>query len=327
MAMDIRRLTVALMLFATPLAAVAQQPEKVYRVGFLGSASGEGAYKDLLQGLRARLRELGYGEGRIGFEYRFAEDKYDRLPGLAAELVRSKVDVILAHGSPAIRAAKEATRTIPVVMVGAGDPVGTGFVASLGRPGGNITGVSNIDALLAAKRLQLLKELLPQLSRVAVLRNPTNPSAEPQFRETSAAARSLGIETHLFDVRDPDELERAFSVMGKARVDALAVVADPMFLSLQKQIAALALSKRLPSVFARNENVEARGLMSYGPTLNDQFRLAVTYVDKILKGAKPGDLPVEQPTKFELVINLKTAKALSLTIPQSILLQADAVIQ
>jgi putative ABC transport system substrate-binding protein len=311
-----------------PLAAVAQQAGKVYRVGFLGSGSAEGFYTDLLQGLRAGLGELGYVEGKsVVFEYRFAEDKYERLTSLVAELVRSKVDVILAHGSPAIRAAKHATSTIPIVMVGAGDPVGTGFVASLARPGGNITGLSSIDVGLAAKRLELLKEILPKLARVAVIRNPTNPSGELQFRETQAAARSLGIEVQLFEVRDPKELESAFLVMPKARADAFTVIADPLFLSQQKQIANLAMTKRLPSVFARNENVEAGGLMSYGPTLADLFHQAVTYVDKILKGAKPGDLPVEEPTRMYLVINLKTAKALGLPIPPSLLGRADQVIE
>ena len=313
-------------LLAAPLAAEAQPSGKVWRIGFLGSGSAEG-YTDLLQGLRTRLRELGYVEGTIVFEYRFAEDKYDRLPGLAAELVRSKVDVVLAHASPAVRAAKQATSIIPIVMMGAGDPVGTGFVASLGRPGGNITGVSNIDVVLAAKRLQLLKEVLPKLSRVAVLRNPANPVSELQFREIQAAARSLGIETQTFDVRDPMELESVFSVIAKARADALTVIADPMFLSQRNQIANLSLTKQLPSVFARNENVKAGGLMSYGSTLADQFHLATTYVDKILKGAKPGDLPVEEPTRTYLVINLKTAKALGLTIPESLLRRADEVIQ
>src|SRR5882672_6611599 len=287
-------------LLAAPLAAEAQQPGKVWRIGFLGPGSAEG-YTDLLQGLRTRLRELGYVEGAIVFEYRFAEDKYDRLPGLAADLVRSKVDVVLAHASPATRAAQQATS--------------------------NITGVSNIDVVLAAKRLQLLKEVVPKLSRVAVLRNPANPVSELQFREVQAAARSLGIETQSFDVRDPMELESVFSVIAKARADALTVIADPMFLSQRNQIANLTMTKRLPSVFARNENVKAGGLMSYGPTLADQFRLATTYVDKILKGAKPGDLPVEEPTRTYLVINLKTAKALGLTIRESLLRRADEVIQ
>ena len=318
-------IALTLTLLAAPLAARAQQAGKVYRVGFLGPASAEG-YNHLLQGLRAGLSELGYVESTIAFEYRFAEDKYERLPGLAAELVRSKVDVIVAHGSPAIRAAKQATSTIPIVMVAAGDPVGTGFVANLARPGGNVTGVSNNDVGLAAKRLGLLKEVLPKLSLVAMLRNPANPGSELQSRETQAAARSLGIKIQLVDVRDPKELESAFSVMVKARAGAVTVMADPLFLSHQKQVADLAITNRLPSVFARNENVEAGGLMSYGPPLVDLFRQAATYVGKILKGAKPADLPVEEPTRMYLVINLKTGKALGLTIPHSLLLRADRVI-
>jgi ABC-type uncharacterized transport system substrate-binding protein len=314
-------------LLAAPLAGGAQQAGRVYRIGFLGPAA-ERVYTDPLQSLRTSLRELGYVEGKhIAFESRFAEDKYERLPGLAAELVRDKVDVIVVHSTPGTGAAKQATRTIPIVMVNVADPVGAGFVASLARPGGHITGVSNIDVGLAAKRLELLKEVLPKLSLVGVLRNPNNPSGEPQFRETQAAARLLGIEIHLFDVRDRRELESAFSVMSRVRADAFTVVGDPLFLSQQKQIANLAVTKRLPSVFARNENVEAGGLMSYGPTFAEAFRQAATYVDKILKGAKPADLPVEEPTKFELVVNLKTAKALGLTIPQTLLLRADQVIE
>jgi putative ABC transport system substrate-binding protein len=311
-----------LSLTLAPLAG-AQQAEKVYRIGFLGPGSAERVYTDPLRSLRAGLRELGYAEGKnIVFEFRFAE-----LPGLAAELVRDKVDVIVVHASPGTRAAKQATNTIPIVMVNIADPVGTGFVLSLAHPGGNITGMSGTDAGLAAKRLELLKQALPKLSRVAVLRNPNNPSGEPQFRETQTAARSLGIEIQLFDVRDRKELESAFSVMSKARADAVTVMGDTLFLSQQKQIANLATTKRLPSVFARNENVEAGGLMSYGPTLADQFRQAATYVDKILKGAKPGDLPVEEPTRMYLVINLKTAKALGLTIPPSLLGRADQIIE
>jgi len=314
-------------LLAAPLAAEAQQPGRVYRIGFLGPAA-EGVYTDSLLSLSTGLRELGYVEGKnIVFEYRFAEDKYERLPDLAAGLVRDKVDVIVVHSTPGTRAAKQATRTIPIVMVNVADPVGTGLVARLARPGGNITGVSNIDVGLAAKRLELLKEVLPKLSLVGVLRNPNNPSGELQFKETQAAARSLGINIQLFDVRDRKELESAFSVMAKARADAFTVMGDPLFLSQQKHIANLATTTRLPSVFARNENVEAGGLMSYGPTFADQFRQAVTYVDKIFKGEKPGDLPVENPTRMYLVINLKTAKALGLTIPPSLLLRADQVIE
>jgi putative ABC transport system substrate-binding protein len=313
-------------LLAAPLAPEAQQPEKVWRIGLLGPAA-ERVYTDVLLSLRAGLREFGYVDGKnIVFEYRFAEDKYERLPGLAAELLRSKVDVILAHATLGTRAAKRATSTIPIVMVGVGDPVGTGFVPSLARPGGNITGVSNNDVGLAAKRLALLKEVVPKLSLVAVLRNPTSPVGDLQFRETQAAARSLGIESQLVDVRDPKELESAFAVMVKGRAGAFAVMGDPLFLSQQKQIANLATTSRLPSVFTRNENVEAGGLMSYGPTLAAQFRQAATYVHKILTGAKPGDLPVEEPTRMYLVINLKTAKTLGLTIPQSLLQRADQVI-
>ncbi len=319
--------TLAGSLLAAPLAAEAQQVGKVYRIGFLGPGP-ERIYTDPLPSLRAGLRELGYVEGKnIVLEYRFAEDKYERLPGLAAELVRDKVDVIVVHATPGTRAVKQATRTIPIVMVSVGDPVGTGLVASLARPGSNVTGVSNIDVGLAAKRLQLLKEVLPNLSLVAVLRNPTNQVGELQFRETQAAARSLGIEIQLVDVRDPKELESAFSVMDRARAGAFTVMADLLFLSQQQQIANLATTRRLPSVFARGENVAAGGLMSYGPTLADQFRLAATYVDKILKGAKPGDLPVEEPTRMYLVINLKTAKTLGLTIPPSLLLRADQIIE
>ena len=312
-------------MLAVPLVAEAQQPGQIYRIGFL---SGTAADAVPLPKLRANLRELGYVEGKtIALEYRFAGDKNERLPGLAAELVRSKVDIIVAHGSPAIHAAKEATSTIPVVMLGSGDPVGAGFVASLARPGGNITGVSNTDVGVAAKRLELLKAALPKLSRMVALRNPTNPAAELLFRETQAAGRTLGIEIDLIDVRDPGELERAFSMMANARAEALNSIADPMFLSQRRRIANLALTKRLPSVFARSENVEAGGLMSYGASLGDVYQHAATYVDKILKGTKPADLPVEQPTKFELIINLKTAKALGLTVPPSLLARADEVIE
>jgi len=309
------------------LAAQAAQTGNIYRIGFLGPGA-ERIYTDSLLRLRTGLRERGYAEGKqIVFEYRFADDRYERLPGLAAELVRVKVDLIVVHSTPGTRAAKRATGTIPIVMVNVADPVGTGLIASLAHPGGNITGVSNIDVGLAAKRLELLKEVLPKLSLLGVLRNPNNASGEPQLRETQAAARSLGIEIRSFDVRDRTELDTAFSLMANARTDAFMVLGDPLFLSKQKQIANLATTKRLPSVFARNENVEAGGLMSYGPTFAEQFREAATYVDKILKGAKPGDLPVEEPTRMYLVINLKTAKALGVTIPQSVLLRADQVIE
>ena len=306
------------------LSAETKQPAKVFRIGFLG-ASADAAP---LRGLREGLRELGYLQDRnIIFEYRFAQEKNERLPALAAELVRSKVDVIVTHASSATRAAKQATSTIPIVMVSVGDPVGTGFVASLARPGGNVTGLSNNDAGLAAKRLALLKEVLPKLSRAAALRNPANPTADAQSKETESAARSLAIEVQPVDVRDPKELEAAFSVMVKARASAVTVMGDPLFLSERQRIADLALTMRLPSVFARSENVEAGGLMSYGTSLTELFRQAATYVDKILKGAKPGDLPVQEPTRMYLVINRKTATALGFTVPQELLLRADHLIE
>jgi putative tryptophan/tyrosine transport system substrate-binding protein len=318
-------LALLLAMLSSVLGAEAEQPGKVYRIGFLGGTSAEAAP---LRSLREGLRKFGYVQDKnIAFEYRFAQDKNERLPTLAAELVRSKVDVIVSHASPPTRAAMQATGTIPIVMVSVGDPVGTGFVASLARPGGNVTGLSNNDTGLAAKRLQLLKEALPKLSRVAVLKNPANTSTESQFRETESAARALAIEVQPVDVRDPKELELAFSVMAKARAGAFTVMGDPLFLSQQKRIADLALTKRLPSVFPRNENVEAGGLMSYGTNLADLYRQAAAYVDKILKGAKPGDLPVEEPTRVHLVINQKTAKALGITIPQELLRRADQVIE
>jgi putative ABC transport system substrate-binding protein len=317
-------LLAALALVAAPGSA-AGQSTKVWRIGFLGGASAEDVP---LSSLRDGLRELGYVHGKnIAFEYKFAETRNERLPGLASELVRSKLDLIVTHGTPATRAAKQVTSTIPIVMVATGDPVGTGLVASLARPGSNVTGLSGIDAGLAAKRLELLKGAVPKLSRVAVLRNPANPSGGPQLAETEAAARSLGIQTQLIEVRDPRELEVAFSMMTKARADAFTVIPDPLFLSQRKRIADLAMTNGLPSVFGRNENVEAGGLMSYGPTLAQLFRQAGTYVDKILKGARPADLPVEEPTRTYLMINRKTAKALGLTIPQEVLLRADQLIE
>ena len=320
-----RALALVLVVLAPVVGAEAQQTGRVYRVGFLAGTSADTVP---LRSLREGLRELGYVEDRnITFEYRFAYDRNEQLPTLAAELVRSKVDVIVTHASPATRAAKQATSTIPIVMVSIGDPVGAGFVASIARPRGNVTGLSNNDTGLAAKRLELLKEALPKLSRVAVLRNPANPSVASQFREAEAAARSLAIEVQAVDVQDPKDLDAAFSTMAKARAGAVTVMGDPLFLSQQKRVADLALRKRLPSIFPRSENVEAGGLMSYGATLADMYGQAAVYVDKILKGAKPGDLPVEEPTRMYLVINQKTARALGLTIPSELLRRADQVIE
>jgi putative tryptophan/tyrosine transport system substrate-binding protein len=318
-------LAIVLAVIAPSHGVQAQQSEKVYRIGLL---SGSAADALPLWSFHERLRELGYVQGKnIAFEYRFAEDRNERLLGLASELVRSKMDLIVTHATPATRVAKQATSTIPIVMVSTGDPVGTGFVASLARPGGNVTGLSNIDVGLAAKRLELLKEALPKVSRVAVLRNPANPNTELQSREAETAARSLRIELQLVDVREPRELESAFVAMANARVGAFTAIGDPLFLSQKKRIANLAIARRLPSVFARNENVEAGGLMSYGATLADMYRQAGTYVDKILKGARPADLPVEEPTRMYLVVNRKTAKALGLTIPQELLRRADQLIE
>ena len=314
---------------AAPIASFAQQQAgSIRRIGFLGFASAGGFYTEPLERFREGLRELGYIEGRtIAFEYKFADEKEERVAPLAAELVRNKVNVIVTHGTLETRAAKLATNSIPIVMASVGDPVGAGLVASLARPGGNITGVTNMDVGLGAKRLGLLKEVVSKFSRVAVLRNPDNPSSHLQYKETQAAAQTLGIEIRLLDVRDPREFDGGFPAMSKARADALVVLGDSLFLSRRKQIASLALKNRLPSVFAKDEMVEAGGLMSYGPTLVGLYRHAAIYVDKILKGASPGGLPIEQPTKFELAINLQTAKALGITFPQSVQISANKVIQ
>jgi len=315
----------ALILVAFVVGAEAQQAGKAYRIGFL---AGTSAAAVPLRSLREGLRELGYVEDKnVAFEYRFAQDKNEQLPALAAELARSKVDVIVAHATPATRAVQQATSTIPIVMISVGDPVGNGFVASLARPGGNVTGLSNNDVGLAAKRLDLLKEAVPKLSRAAVLKNPANPNSELQFKETESAARVLAIEVQPVDVRDPAGFEAAFSAMAKAHAGAFTVMGDPLFQSQERRIADLALVRRLPSIFPRSENVEVGGLMSYGASLTDMYRQAGVYVDRILKGAKPGDLPVEEPTRMQLVINRKTARALGLTIPPGLLRRADRVIE
>jgi putative ABC transport system substrate-binding protein len=277
---------------------------------------------------RQGLRELGWAEGRnIVIDYRFAEGRLDRLPDLAAELVRLKVDIIVAQATPGAAAAKNATETIPIVMVPVGDPVGLGLIASLARPGGNVTGVSySVGGLeIAGKQLELLKETLPKVRRVAVLSNPANPAHALVIRELNVAARSLGVQLQLLEARGPNEFDGAFAAMATERVGALLVVADTMFVLQRTRLADLAARSRLPAAYGWREHVEAGGLMSYGPSLRDLFRRSATFVDRILKGAKPGDLPVEQPTKFELVINLKTAKALGLTIPPSLLSRADHI--
>jgi putative ABC transport system substrate-binding protein len=314
-----------LSLIATPLAAEAQPAGQVYRIGYLTTTSPPAHVWDaLLDG----LRERGYSEGRnIVFEHRFSEGNAERFPEFAAEMVRLRVDLIIVSTTPAAIAAKNATQTIPIVFPTAIDPVGAGLVASLARPRGNITGLSILAPELNGKRLELLKDVVPGLTRVAVLWNAANPANALAWQETQAAARALGLLLHSQDVRDPQDLEGAFALTAQARPDALLVLGDALINMHRQQIAEFVTQQHLPSVFATREWVVAGGLMSYGHSLPDLYRRAATYVDKILKGAKPADLPVEQAMKFDLVINLKTAKALGLTIPPIVLFRADEVIQ
>ena len=315
-------------LLAAPLAAAAQQTGKVPRIGWL-SATSASDRPALLNAFRQGLGELGWVEGQnIGIDYRYAEDRVDRLPGLAAELVRLKVDCIVSLGTQGVTAARKATETIPIVMIAVRDPVGTGLIASLARPGGNLTGVAGYAGLeIVAKQLELLKETVPKLRRVAVLSNPANAYHRLAIKEAHAAARSLGVQLQLLQARGSNEFDAAFAAMAKERAGGLLVLSDAMLNAHRAQIADLAARGRLPAAYAVRESVEAGGLMSYGPSFLDLHRRSAAYVDKILKGAKPADLPVEQPTQFELVINLKTAKALSLTMPPSLLRQADEVIE
>jgi putative ABC transport system substrate-binding protein len=315
---------------AAPLAAEAQQAAKVARIGFLRSnlAANPHLQEAFLQG----LRDLGYVEGRnVVIEYRDAEGKLERLPALAAELVALKVDVIVTGGgTPTALAAKQATRTLPIVFASAPDPVTDGLVTSLARPGGNVTGLSNLSPELVGKRLEQLKQAVPGVSRVAVLWQPGvmgERTEKDMPKAVEVAARALGVRPQFVEARGPADVDRAFSDMTRARAGALTVSGSAMFFNERRRLVDLAAKNRLPTVFPLKEYVDAGGLMAYGPNLPDLFRRAATYVDKILKGAKPGDLPVEQPTKFELVINLKTAKALGLTIPQSLLGRADQIIQ
>jgi len=322
-------LTLALGVLLAPLGADAQQPAKLRRIGWLSIASRTPEVSHLLEAFRHGLRELGYVEGQnIAIDYRFAEGRPERLPGFAAELVNRKVDIIVTPNPAATQTAKQATRTVPIVMLGVADPVGLGLVASLGQPGGNITGLSaTASPELSGKRLELLTEAVPKASRVAVLRNPTNPDHAESVREVEGAARTLGVQLQMVDVRVPYELDGAFAAMTRDRADALLLLPDTMFFLHRARIASLAAKSRVPTVSGAKELAEAGLLMTYGRNLSFEFRRAATYVDKILKGAKPSDLPVEQPTTFELIINMKTAKALGLKIPQSILIRADQVIR
>jgi putative ABC transport system substrate-binding protein len=313
-------------LFAPSLSADAQQAGKVPRIGYLqiGSRLGSGA-EAFLQG----LRDLGYVEGKnIVIEYRGdPQRREDRLPEFAADLVRLKVDVIVALDPPAARAAKNATKTIPIVIRSTADPVQAGFVASLARPGGNITGMTSISTELYGKRLELLKEVIPRLSRVGVLWNPVRSANAINFKEMEVAARSLDLRLQSLEVRGANDFENAFRAAGKARVEALITIRTPLINDQRKRVADLAVKSRLPAIYDDREYIDAGGLMSYGTNLVDLYRRAATYVDKILKGAKPADLPVEQPTKFELIINLKAAKQIGLTIPPNVLVRADKVIK
>jgi putative tryptophan/tyrosine transport system substrate-binding protein len=323
--------TLALILLTAPLAAVAQQATKVHRIGrLLGVGSPPSGHDPSFEAFRQRLHELGYVEGQNLFiEDRYAEGNQDRLRDLAAELVRLQVDVIVAEGGAAIRAAQQATRTIPIVMAATADPVGQGFVASLAHPGGNITGLSFLLAGLPGKRLELLKETLPQSAHIAVLVNQAHPAYASTLHNLGEAAQALGLQLHVVEVRRADELDTAFAALTRAGADAVLVIEDAVLLNtLRGQVVAdLAVQRRLPMMYGWREWAVAGCLMSYGPSLPDVLRRAATYVDKILKGAKPADLPVEQATKFELVINLKTAQALGITMPPSLLLLADEVLQ
>ncbi len=315
------------MLFALCSSVEPQQPKKVPRIVYL-AASPASANAGRLEAFRQGLRDIGYVEGEnIVIETRYADGKFDRLPALAAELVRLKVDVIITAGPPVTRAVKEATATIPVVMAQDGDPVGNGFVASLARPGGNITGMSQLAAEISGKQLELLKETVPKLSRVAVLGTSTRPGNAQALKETELAAETFGVRLQYLDVRGPKDIETAFREARQGRAGAVLVLQSPVFTSQRTQVAEFAAKTRLPAIYPQTEYTEAGGFMCYGVNTPDLFRRAAYHVDKILKGAKPADLPIEQPTKFELVINLKAAKQIGLTIPPNVLARADRVIR
>jgi putative tryptophan/tyrosine transport system substrate-binding protein len=309
---------------AWPFRVGAQQTAKLPRLGFLTAGTDSPGLPALIES----LRQLGWIEGKtIVIEYRYAENRNDRLPDLAADLVHLNVNVIVAAGTLAPLAAKHATTTIPIVMTSAGDPLESGLVASLAQPRGNVTGLSLMMSELSGKRLQLLKELMPGLSRVAVIWNSTNPYPTIVFKQTQDAARTLGIEVQSLAVKDPADFEAVFELARQKRADALCTIDDPLTVSQLSQIVNFAAANRLPAIYGLREFAKAGGLMAYGASIPDLYRRAATYVDKILRGAKPGELPVEQPTKFDLAINLKTAKTLGLTVPQTLLVAADEVIE
>jgi ABC-type uncharacterized transport system substrate-binding protein len=317
---------IAVVLLAVAVTVEAQQPKKVARIGFLAATTAASPAR--FEAFRQALRELGYVEGKnIVIEWRRAEGKFDQLPDLATELVRLKVDVIVTAGGASTRPAKEATVTIPIVMASDNDPVGSGFVASLARPGGNITGLSQMAPELAGKRLELLKEIVPKLSRVAVLGELKNPGNAQALRETELAAGAFGVQLQSFDVRGPKDIETGFQAAIKGRADAVLMLGGPVATAQRVQIVEIAAKNRLPAIYPQSDYMDVGGLMFYGPSISDLFRRAATYVDKILKGAKPADLPVEQPTTFEFIINLKAAKQIGLTIPPNVLVRADRVIK
>ena len=318
---------VLVLIVLAPLVAEAQQPGKVPRIGLLGGGSASAA-AGRIDAFRQGLRDLGYVEGKtIVIEQMWAEGKLDRIPALAADLVRLKVDAIVSAGPTVTRACKDANITTPIVMGFDDDPVGSGLVASLARPGGNITGLSSLSPGLSAKQLELLKEIIPRLSRVAVLGSLIHPGTAQSLKEMELAARAFKVQLHYFNVVEPNTIDTAFGAARKERADAVLVLTSVVTTTQREKIIDLAVKNRQPAIYFTAEWVEAGGLLAYGANFIDLFRRAAVYVDKILKGAKPADLPVEQPTKFELVINLKTAKALGLTIPQSVLSRADQVIE
>jgi putative tryptophan/tyrosine transport system substrate-binding protein len=320
-------LTLCALLLALCSSATAQQPPKVQRIGYL-TANSSSVELPRVDAFRQGLRALGHIEGQnIVIEYRFTDGKFERLPDLAAELVRLKVDVLVANTTNAALAAKNATRTIPIFFIGVSDPVAAGLVDSFARPGGNITGLTNIAPVLSGKRLELLKETVPKLTRVAVLWDPQNPGSVPQWNESQLAARELGLQLHSMEVSSANKYESAFKEATKAGSTALAVTLNPLANANQKRVVDLAAKSRLPAIYARGQFVDNGGLMSYAPSFTTDGRDAARLVDKILKGTQPADLPVEQPTKFELLINLKTAKALGLTIPPLVLMRAEKVIK
>ncbi len=318
---------IALALVVAGAVAQAQQPKNIPRIGYLTSVS-PATDSGRREAFRQGLRELGYVEGKnIAIENRYAEGEFHRLPDLAGELVGLKVDVIVVSSMPGVLAAKNATQIIPIIMTNVGDPVGEGVVASLARPGGNVTGLTGVAPDLSGKRLELLKETIPRLSRVGVLWDPRTHAISVLFKETQGAARPLDVQLQSLEVRQPEDFESAFKAAIEGRTDAVAVLQSGFITTHRKRIVELATKNRLPTMFGEGAHVESGGLMSYGPSYDDLFRRSAIFVDKILKGRKPADLPVEQPTKFELVINLKTAKQIGLTIPPNVLARADRIIR